>query len=148
MVQRHTAIIGSIVLLTALGCGKGVEKVETIKGPKGDKGDQGQQGMPGQPGTNGEPGVKGEPGAKGDKGDKGDPQPMPTVSPSPVVNMPPTMPYPPIIVVYPPWPTCPDVQCPSGYVVVCACILNRWNTVAINAQDAWKYQIKNYGPCY
>jgi hypothetical protein len=145
MVQRYSKAVGAIVLLSALSCGKGVEKVETIKGPKGDKGEQGQQGqtgMPGQPGTNGEPG------AKGDKGDKGDPQPIPTAYPSPIVNLPPTFPYPPVIVVYPPWPNCPSVQCPDGYVIICACLQNRWQTVSVNVHDTYKYQIKNYGPCY
>lgn len=148
MVSKYSKTIGTIALIAAIGCGRGLDKVETIKGPKGDRGDQGPQGqtgMPGQPGTNGQKGDKGD---RGDKGDQAEPQPIPTAYPSPIVNLPPTIPYPPVIVVYPPWPTCPDVQCPSGYVVICACISNRWQTVSVSQQDTWKYQIKNYGPCY
>lgn len=142
MVQRYTKTVGTIALFFALSCGRGLEKVETIKGPKGETGapgPQGQAGMPGQAGTNGE---------KGPKGDDGKPAPIPTAYPSPIVNLPPTMPYPPVIVIYPPWPHCPSQQCPDGYVIICACIQNRWQTVSVNVHDTYQYQIKNYGPCY
>jgi hypothetical protein len=143
MVQQHTKTLGAIALIAALGCGRGLDKVETIKGPKGDTG---------TPGTPGAPGTNGQPGAKGDRGEDGKtvpaPAPVPTVYPSPIVNLPPTMPYPPVIVVYPPYPQCPSQQCPEGYIIICACIENSWKTVSVDMHDTFKYSIKNYGPCY
>lgn len=137
MVQRHQKFIGAIALITALGCGRGLEKVETIKGPKGDTG------APGTPGQNGANGDKGEKGDRGDRGEQGIPAPQPTYQPQPIPV--PPIPVPPVII-YPPYPYPPD-QC-SGCIWVCACINGAWQTISINVHDRHRYNIKNDGACY
>jgi hypothetical protein len=55
---------------------------------------------------------------------------------------------PPVIVVQPPYPTCPTMPtCPNGNLLVCACIGNAWQTISISIQDISKFQIRNHGPC-
>jgi hypothetical protein len=122
--------------IAALSCGK-TDEVKTIKGQQGDKGDPGLQGPQGERGL---PGDKGEKGDKGDKGEQG------TVSPSPY---PPTTPYPPIVILQPPWPHCgKDPRCPTqSYLVVCACIDTKWQTITTHINDIKKLRIKHYGPC-
>lgn len=140
-------ILIASLLVMSFGCGK-LEKVETIKGPKGDKGEQGNPGESGQPGIPGQAGPQGPQGQKGDRGDRGE-QGIPGPQTTPIINMPPTFPYPPIVILQPPWPNCgQDRRCPSGYVVVCACIETVWKTISVNVHDVKKLKIKHYGPCY
>jgi hypothetical protein len=136
MVSRYTKIVGAIAFLAALGCGRGLEKVETIKGPKGDTG---------APGQNGGNGANGEKGEKGDRGDKGEQGPVVVQTPQPQPIPVPPIPVPPVII-YPPYPQYPD-QC-SGCIVVCACLNGAWQTITINVHERYKYNIKNDGACY
>lgn len=155
-IKRQIAWAAAAITLN-LSCGKSYDRVDTVKGPKGD---QGPEGIPGAQGP------------KGDKGDTGPggsdnrtptpqptnypqptptlyPQPIPTMTPIPDINLPPLNPYPPIIIINnPPWPTCPQVPtCPSGFILVCACIEGGWKTVSVNVHDVGRLQIKHYGPC-
>ncbi len=115
-----------IIMAMLLGCGQGIDRVETIRGPQGEPGSQGVQGIPGEPGQQGKDGKD---------------APIPPTPPTAPIN------NDIVIIVNGQPPRCPSEECPAPMMLVCACIDKQWKTIMIPKSDQHKYQIKHAGAC-
>lgn len=127
MVQTHKIYLASILLFA--GCGGGLDRVDTIKGPPGPPGPSGIDGRNGVDGRD-LPAPKPEP-----KQEPKEPQ-EPKVDGRNGTNSN-------SVIIYN-GSNCTDVSCA---ILVCACIDKAWRTIMISRDQTSRYRIKNYGRC-